>query len=110
MKKVRNALAAGLAATAALLAGCGGAPGIDEVRGALLEDLRQSMAMAESLGVKIDLDELLTVKDVKGCEETRDGVYRCSVELTSKMLGMEHSGVETISFTKDSQGKWRAVE
>lgn len=111
MKAVHNTLAIGLVAASAMLTGCGGgAPSVEDVQEALMADAKESMAAAQSMGMKINLNDMIRVKDVKNCEESRDDVYQCSVEATAKMFGMEKTTVANMSFTKTSEGEWRAVQ
>ncbi|NRH27517.1 hypothetical protein [Pseudomonas sp. MS19] len=111
MEVIRNSLQAGLITVAALLAGCGGgAPSVEDAQAALMTDINDSMAAAKSMGLKINLTDMIKVKDVKNCEESRDDVFQCSVEATAKMFGVEKTSVSTISFTKNSEGEWRVVQ
>lgn len=111
MKHARNTLAVTIVASLAMLAGCGGgAPTLEDIQDAMRAETEQSTQATKDLGFKINLSEMIQVKDIKDCDETRDNVYTCTVEATIKMFGVSNTSVASMSFTKNSDGEWRAVE
>ena len=111
MKAIRNTLAVSLLSTIAILAGCGGgAPSLDDVQNAMLADITESMAAAQSMGMKINVEDMIKVKDVKDCEETRKDIYQCTVEATVNMFGVSKTDIHPVNLTKNSEGQWRVVQ
>lgn len=44
--------------------------------------------------------------DVKSCEEVRDEVFKCDIELTATQSGQESSEITTIVLGKKKNGSW----
>lgn len=112
MKAVRITLLASLIGTSIMLTGCGGGgPSVEDVSAAMKQALRDQFSAALSMGLKMDVDKMVTVKEVKDCSESSDDIYQCTVEATmdNPLLGKKTT-ISKMSFTKNSEGQWRVVE
>jgi cytochrome c556 len=110
MKHARNTLAVAMIASIAILAGCGGGgPDLDEVQQAMQAEVAKTTQAMRGMGAGIDLSDMVKVKSVKDCDETRDNVYTCSVEATTKIFGVTNNNTASMNFTKNSDGDWRAI-
>lgn len=108
MKVMRSAMFISLISATALLSGCGGDPSTDDIQSVFDNANKSAMKgvnpgfakMAEGLMPKV------VVNDVKNCEEVRDDVYRCDVDVTTTVMGVTSNQVSPLAFTKNSKGEW----
>lgn len=76
------------------LTGCGaGGPSISESQQAL-----DKIPGAEMMA--------MTVKSVEDCQEVRDNVYGCDIEISSEMLGIMQNRTANMKFKKNNDGQW----
>lgn len=109
MKAARKVLTFGLISAIATLAGCGGSePSKDEVQ-AMFDKEAQSIAQAAG-AVGSKMAPKVSVNEIKGCEHVRDSVYRCTLDVTTTMLGREINKVAAIQMTQSDDGDWVVVK
>lgn len=109
MKAARKFLTFGLISAIATLAGCGGSePSKDEVQ-AMFDKEAQSIAQAAgAAGSK--MAPQMSVNEIKGCDQVRDNVYRCTLDVTTTLLGQKINKVAAIQMTQSDDGDWVVVK
>ncbi|NMY52004.1 hypothetical protein [Pseudomonas sp. WS 5011] len=115
MKVVRNFVALCLITSAALLAGCGGDPSSADVMEVFNAQVEKQAQMMQSIGGK-DAAKMfdrmvpkVTDVDVKSCDEIRDDVFKCDIELTAILNDQESTKITTIVLGKKKDGSWAAM-
>lgn len=48
----------------------------------------------------------MTVKSIEDCQETRDNVHECDIEISSEMLGIKQNRTANMKFKKNNDGQW----
>lgn len=94
-----------------MLTGCGGGPSAEDVSAAIKQALRDQFSAALRMGVKMNVDEMVAVKEVKDCSESSDDIYQCTVEaaIDNPLLGKKTT-ISKMRFTKNSEDQWRVVD
>lgn len=109
MKAKRIALALALASTASALVGCGSSePSASDIQ-EMLDNTNKSLmqgADPKAAALVKGLMPSVTINEVKGCEEIRDDIFRCDVDMTTKAFGAEVNNVQAMTLTLNSKGDW----
>jgi hypothetical protein len=114
MKAAHKAVSLGLIMSMSVLAGCGGAPSSSDVRKLIEDEQEKSAQMMRQIGGKMgdNITKMMPVVedvDVLGCEEQRENVYACDIEVTSSLNGKENSEVSSVTLAKNKNGEWKAI-
>lgn len=111
MKAVRKFLTFGLISAIATLAGCGGSePSKDEVQAMFDKEAQSITQAAGAKGSMSNMAPKVSVNEIKGCEQVRDNVFRCTLDVTTTMLGRQINKVAAIQMSQSSDGGWVVVK
>lgn len=112
MKVVRNFLTLCLITSAAVLSGCGNEPSSADVMEVINAQVEKQTQMMQSIGGKDaakmfgNMIPKITDVDMKSCEEIRDAIFKCDIELTATQNGQESSKMTTVVLGKKKDGSW----
>jgi hypothetical protein len=80
-----------------ILTGCGaGGPSLSESQQAI-----DKLPGAEMMS--------MTVKSIDNCEEVRDNVYGCDIEVSSEVVGIKQTKTANIKFKKNNKDEWATL-